>query len=340
MSGPDGAATDARFGFGYGNTIARDAAGNLYFSSSNDSTIRRLSPAGEVTTIAGLWGKGGWADGIGAQARFSGPLGIAFDDTGNLYVADSNNQVIRKITPSRAVTTIAGAVGVSQSVDGPIASARFQDPRGVIVDHNGVIYVAEYGTGKIRKIANGTVSTIANDFGVQGMAVDTNNNIIVADQSKVSRMAPDGTLTFIAGGSSRGFADGTGFAAKFDVIQSLTADATGSVMYVTEQWNGRIRKITSAGVVTTIAGQAFGPPADGTGSAARFSLSIAGIVLDSANGLLYVCDLGTIRKVTTAGVATTIAGNLQGSSVDGPQRSARFYQANGIATRAGRRRRR
>ncbi|MBV9185766.1 MAG: hypothetical protein JO093_09085 [Acidobacteria bacterium] len=331
MSGPDGAAADARLQFGYGNTIARDAAGNLYISST-DSTIRRLSPAGEVTTIAGLWGSSGWADGVGAQARFSNPYGIALDDAGNLYVADAGNQVIRMITlSSHAVTTIAGAPGVAQSVDGSIAAARFNDPRGVIVDHNGVIYVAEYGTGKIRKIANGTVSTVATDFGVQGMAVDTSNNVIVADQMKVSRMAPNGTLTVIAGAFTRGFADGPGTAAKFDTIQGLTADAAGSVMYVTDQWNGRIRKITSAGVVTTVAGANIGPPVDGTGSAAHFSLSVAGIVLDAAHGELYVCDSNTIRKVTTAGVVTTVAGILQYASIDGPARSARFYRANGIA---------
>jgi len=226
-----------------------------------------------VTTLAGTAGMAGSADGTGAAARFNNPGGVATDSTGNVYVADSDNETIRKITTAGVVTTLAGTAGLSGSGDGMGAAARFKGPAGVAIDSAGNIYVADQFNDTLRKVtAAGVVTTLAGTAGFSGSA------------------------------------DGTGAAARFNNPIGVATDSTGNV-YVADSGNDTIRKVTAAGVVTTLAGTAgLSGSADGTGAAARFNFP-RGVAVDSS-GNVYVADTGNslIRKLTPNGTTTTVAG--------------------------------
>ncbi len=196
--------------------IARDSGGTLYVADSMNHTIRKVTAAGAVTTFAGSAGNAGSADGTGNAARFNNPTGITVDGSGNVYVADTNNNLLRRISPAGAVTTIAGVVGVAGSSDGTGSAALFKAPGGLAVDTLGNVYLADTGNSTIRKITpGGVVTTFA---GVPGVA---------------------------------GFKDGTGSDAWFNQPKSLVLDSDGSI-YVADTGNAAIRKITPAGVVSTL----------------------------------------------------------------------------------------
>src|SRR5207245_2356847 len=137
--------------FFYPEGVAVDGSGNVYVADQANFTIRKITPSGVVTTLAGLAGSRGSADGTGSAARFSDPYGVAVDGSGNVYVADTSNYTVRKITPSGVVTTLAGLAGSSGSADGTGSAARFYQPTGVAVDASGSVYVADYGNDTIRK---------------------------------------------------------------------------------------------------------------------------------------------------------------------------------------------
>jgi streptogramin lyase len=307
-------------------------------------------PSGVVTTLAGAAGVTGSADGTGSAARFNIPFGVAVDSSGNAYVSDSRNYTIRKITSAGVVTTLAGTAGLSGDTDGTGAAARFFDPRGVAVDASGNVYVADAAKHTIRKITNaGVVTTLAGTSGVSGtsdgtgaaarfsgplgVAVDSSGNIYVADygNSAIRKISSAGVVTTLAGTAGQaGSTDGTGAAASFRGPYSVTVDSSGNV-YVADYGNSAIRKITSAGVVTTLAGTAGQTGStDGTGAAARFSLP-GGVIVNSS-GVVYVANSFTIRKVTSDGVVTTLAGTAgQAGSTDGTGVAARFAGVYGIA---------
>ncbi len=260
LGSADGTGAQARFRYPHG--VALDAAGNLYVADSGNNTIRRITQAGIVTTIAGRAGEAGSADGSGKDARFNYPYSLALDTAGNLYVADSYNYVIRKLTPDGAVTSFAGLAGVSGRHDGQGDRARFGFPISVALDSSGNVYVADLLNNAIRKIS------------------------------------PDGMVLTLAGRMSydAGNADGTGSAAQFYHPDGLAVDS-GNNLYVADAGNQTIRHITPDGVVTTLAGLAGQPGnADGLGSVARFCHP-ASLALDGL-GNLYVTDVGNaaIRK--------------------------------------------
>ncbi len=261
----DGRGPAARFDHSHG--IAVDTAGTVYASDCGDHTIRKITAAGVATTLAGLAGSSGSANGTGNTARFHGPEGVAVDEHGNVFVADTFSYTIRKITPAGVVTTIAGLPGTTGNADGKGSAARFNVPIGIAIDGQGILYVADGG-------------------------FDT-----MTGNSTIRKVMPDGTVTTLAGLAGQvGHADGTGAAARFFYPVGIAADKGGTV-YVSDSRNFTIRQITPAGVVTTIAGTpgARGV-ADGTGAQVRFNLSQA-IAVDS-DGTLYVGDTGnhTIRK--------------------------------------------
>src|SRR6267154_2251800 len=194
----DGAGAAARFNFPKG--VALDSAGNIYVSDRENHTIRKITPAGAVSTFAGTPDIFGSADGTGAAARFNLPEGVATDSADNVYVADEGNNTIRKITPAGVVTTLAGTAGVSGSSDGTGLAARFNLPRGIATDSAGNLYVAELVNNTIRKITPvGVVSTLAGTTGVigstdaagaaasfnspVGVATDSAGNVYMADTS-------------------------------------------------------------------------------------------------------------------------------------------------------------
>jgi len=262
----DGTGTAAQFNFP--TSMVKDAAGNFYVADRDNHRIRKVTPAGVVTTFAGS-GTAGFTNGTGTGASFNQPYALAIDASDNIYVGDRLNYAIRKITPAGVVTALAGN-GVSGMVDATGSAARFSEPLGIAVDASGNIFVGDYFNNRIRKIT------------------------------------PAGVVTTFAG-TSLGMVDGTGTAAAFNNPFGLAFDAAGN-LYVSDSHNFAIRKITPAGVVTTLAGNGSQGSANGTGSAATFSRPI-GIAAD-ANGNVYECDLDnhTIRKITPAGVVTTFAG--------------------------------
>jgi sugar lactone lactonase YvrE len=305
------------------NGVAVDAAGNVFVADLGNTTIRKIAPSGAVTTFAGHVGFGA-DDGPGPAARFNFPSGVAVDLAGNAYVADTFNNTIRKITPTGAVTTLAGAAGQFGSDDGPGHAARFDFPLGIAVDRAGNVYTTS-NAATVRKITpTGVVTTIAGlseQFGdadgpgrsarfaiPNGLAVAADGTVYVADQenSTIRKIAPDGTVTTLAGSSSlRGGIDGPGRVARFVQPAGLTMDAAGN-LYVSDRGDFTVRKVTPSGDVTTIAGQhGVAGTADGMGNAAQFAFA-GGIAIDP-RGTLFVADSNNrIRQITPAGVVTTI----------------------------------
>lgn len=210
----DGSGTNAHFWAPFGITL--DSAGNIYVADTGNNTIRKISPAGIVSTIAGLAGQAGTNDGVGSIARFRNPWGVAADNGGDVYVADMSNDTIRKITPAGHVFTFAGQAGMSGNADGFGTGARFNNPFGVAVDSAGNVYVSDTANNAIRKITVGrVVTTLA---GLPGYAGNT---------------------------------DGNGPDARFWSPQGLAVDGSGNI-YVADTGNNAIRKITPMGVVTTL----------------------------------------------------------------------------------------
>ena len=294
------------------------------------SARQLLSPmaAGVATTLAGTSGAVGSNDGSGAAARFKYPQGVATDKAGNVYVADTENHLIRKITPAGRVTTLAGSAGVAGSSDGTGPAASFNRPQGVAVDNAGNVYVADTYNHTIRKVTpEGAVSTLAGTADVVGgadgmgpaagfsypgsVATDRAGNVYVADTNNdaIRRITPRGLVTTLAGTvGTVGSSDGAGTAASFHAPRGVTTDEAGN-LYVADTANNVIRKIAPGGVVTTLASPvAFDRP--------------AGIAIDGA-GDIYVADTGSnaIRKITREGVLT-LAGPVTGG----------FSLPSGIAT--------
>src|SRR6266550_5590414 len=322
--------------------VAVDSSNNLYVADSNNCTIRKSTPAAAVTTLAGL-ASPGHTNGTGSAARFDFPQGVAVDTTGKVYVADTVESAIRKITPGAVVSTFAGLPGTSGYIDATGTAARFLFPRWLTVGPFDNVYVGDTFNFVVRKITpNAVVSSVvtspANGAGeVRGVAIDSSGNIYTADSPHhtIRKITPDGTATIFAGlNNTPGSANGIGSAARFNSPAGLAVDGAGNV-YVADSGNNRIRKITPAAKVTTFAGSdspnLFGS-ADGTGTAARFNAPF-GVAVDQS-GNIFVTDTGnnTIRKITPARVVTTLGGlALSPGTSDGTGINARFNSPRGVA---------
>jgi len=264
----DGTGSQARFHDPQG--VAADGAGNLYVAEAASATIRKITPQGAVTTLAGSAGAPGYADGSGGAARFNAPSRLATDSDGNLYVTDSGNSAIRRVTPAGAVVTMAGS-GNCGSSDGSGAQAQFCNPKGIALDRWGNLWVADTGNHTVRRIAtDGKVSTVAGAPGVCGSA------------------------------------DGKG-GARFCGPQDVTVDYWGNV-YVADTGNSTVRMINPEGQVSTLAGLPGQCAAqDGSPNVSRLC-SPSGIDVEGND--LYVADTGnaTIRRINLDNVTSTVAG--------------------------------
>lgn len=299
-----------------------------------------------VSTFAGS-GQRGSTDGIGTSASFNKPIGIAIDAAGNLIVVDQLNALIRKISPATVVTTLAGN-GFPGFADGQGTTAQISYAYGVAVDASGYAYLADFNNNRIRKISptglvttfagsgqtgatNGNVNT-ASFYGPTDVALDASGNVYVADNYNniIRKITPDGMVSTLAGSGTPGNANGKGTAASFYSPGGLAVDAAGNV-YVGDAINNMIRKITPQGVVTTFAGSGQPGSVDGRGTGASFSLPY-GLAFD-ASGNLIVADYGNnkIRKVSPQGVVTTLAGNGVAGFANGPSASASFSSPYDVA---------
>jgi len=292
-------------------------------ATSTTATIAGSSTSYAMNSLAGLNTRGS-ADGVGVAARFSGPNGIAFDVTGNAYIADTNNHTIRRVAPDGLVSTIAGSPGFAGFTDGPVASARLVNPIGVVVAPNGDLYVLQ--PTMVRKISGGTVSTLAGSSasgaldGVGTAArfanltrgiVDAEGNLYVGDSTAIRKITPSGTVTTFAGTlGTIGYVDGAPGVARVNGPRGFAFQPDGSLLFL-DSSNSALRKADAAGAVTTLAGSP--PPSasstylDGAGTAARFA--VPQDLARAPDGTLYIIDgSSTVRRVDTALNVTTIAG--------------------------------
>ena len=322
--------TGSQARFSYPNSVAVDASGTVYVADTGNNTIRKLVFSGTictVSTLAGTAGVSGTADGIGGAAQFNNPVGIAVDASGNVYLADTGNHTIRKVSSSGQVITLAGNPGVVGDQNGTGAGALFCQPSGIAVDGGGNVYVADTGNHMIRKITSGgVVTTLAGCSSVTGfvdgtgsgalfnapggLALDGSGNLIVADtlNNLIRKVTPAGVVTTLAGAINYGSFDGTGTNATFNLPSAVAVDGAGNV-YVADTYNATIRMIAPGGGVTTLSGSTCTSGfVDGAGTAAKFNFP-GGIAVD-ANGTVYVADTCNhmIRKMLSNSVFT-VAGS-------------------------------
>ncbi len=304
-------------------SVSLDPQGNLLVADSFNHCIRLIHPDGTVRTVAGICGeRAGYIDGPADQARFFWPTHAIADSAGNVYVADSWNNVVRVVTPDGNVSTLAGEqVGYR---DGPALQARFGRPNGLLLDADGNILVADLDNNCIRKISpDGWVTTIAGAeerayadgpalqarFGApNSLAFDTEGNLIVAEAfyghnfpgwPRVRRISPDGTVTTVAGDGQRGYADGPAVQAQFHFPMGPSIDHNGNI-FVADDFNHVIRVIRPDGEVLTLAGTGEPGYRDGAADTAQFDHPLWTAL--GVDGSLYVADSGNncIRKIVPA----------------------------------------
>jgi sugar lactone lactonase YvrE len=313
--------------------LAVDTLGNIYVAETANHQIKRISPDGTSTTVAGN-GTAGFADGDAATAQFNQPQDIAIGEDGTIYVADSLNHRIRVIDPDGTVRTLAGT-GESSFTDGDPSAARFNEPHGIAIDENGLLYVADRNNHRIRTVeSDGTTSTLAGT-GVAGtengpaatatlnapfaLVIDEDGTIYLTEEdSHTIRKISSGTVSILAG-STQGFAEGEGENAMFSAPRGLALDSSGNIV-VADTGNNQIRLITPSGTVTTLAGSGAAGNSDGLGdlegvegTAAEFD-SPASIALDP-DGSLIVGEAtnGTIRRIASNTILVEAATELTGT---------------------------
>ena len=275
--------------------LAVDGSGNTYVADQYNNTIRKITAGGVVSTLAGS-GTRGHADGIGAEASFSDPTSVALDAVGNLYVADYSNNAIRRITPDGIVTTLAGSPTASFA-DGTGTAASFRGPFAVTIDNDAAVLVADSGNNRIRRVTQA------------------------------------GVVTTVAGTGLSGLTNGPASQAGFNFPAGIAVDSNRTV-YVSDNGHHVIRKITTGGVVSTLAGSGSLGQSNGLAAAASFYYP-AGLAVDGVGNVIVADSVNNlVRMVTPDGWVSTLAGTGSRSFADGPAVNAAFNQLAGVAVTA------
>ena len=339
--------------------VAVGGFGNLYISNYSTHRILRVDAFGTITTVAGTGAAGFSGDGGPAtEAQLNRPSNVALDSSGNLYIADTGNQRIRKVDAGGTITTVAGTGTQGSSGDGGAATAaQLNNPIGVALDGSGNLYLADTRNNRIRKVdAGGTITTAAGaetqgsrgvggrateaqlDFPIDVVVDDGSGNLYIADSSnhRILKVDAGGTITAAAGTGSHGFRGdgGPATAARLRFPHGAAVDRSGN-LYIADTRNHRIRKVDADGTITTVAGtgtDGFGGDS-GPASAAQLNRP-AGVAVDGS-GNLFIADTNNhrIRKVDADGTIITVAGTRgQGFSGDGgPATAAQLNGPNGVA---------
>jgi len=313
-------------------SVSLDGSNNIYILENGDSRIRKIDSSGNISTIAGTGVAGFAGDGSAASnAQMNFPTGMAIDSSGNLYIADTLNGRVRKIS-SNNISSIAGNGVLSYSGDGGLAtSAQMNYTFAVAADSSGNVYIADSANHVVRRVAkSGVITTFAGNgnpgFGgdggaaasaqlnsPQGVAVDAAGNVYIADtqNDRIRRVTPTGAISTYAGNGTPGFGGDGGAAAsaQVDTPVGLAVDA-GSNLYIADLGNSRIRRVSSAGTITTIAGNGIAGYTSDGGQATSAALNLPQGVAVDAGGTVYIADTGNnrVRRVA-GGTITTIAGN-------------------------------
>ncbi len=298
--------------------VAIDKAGNVYIADDHNYRIRKVSPGGTISTFAGNGTAGFSGDGGQASmAELSYPTGVAIDTAGNLYIADENNNRIRKVNASGVISTYAGTGSVGFGGDGgPATNAEFNVPSGVAVDKSGNLYISDFYNYRVRKVnTSGVISTVAGDgvygFGgdggqatsakigsILGVGVDQAGNVYIPDQSngRIRKVDVSGVITTFAGSSTQGYSGDWGPAtdAELSYPYGVCSDASGNI-YIADYNNARVRVVKTNGIITTIAGTGFPAYYGDGGLAADAEISyITGVGADDL-GNIYIADEGNAR---------------------------------------------
>ena len=313
--------------------IAKDASGNIFVADSDNQLIIKISPDGTLTVVAGNGLPGYSGDGESAtSASLFNPRGIGLDAAGNVYIADTDNNAVRKVSTDGIITTIAGNGEAGFSGDGGQAiNALLDNPADVEVTAAGNIYIADRNNNRVRKISsNGTISTIAgnNDFlysgdgdlainasiDPQGLAIDATGNIYIADRinNRIRKVGLDGIISTVAGDGGQDFSGDGGLAVNASLAQpfGVAVDTAGN-LFITDSLNDRIRRVSSNGIISTVAGNGADTFAGDGGQATAASLNEPTNATVDAAGNLYIADTFNrrVRHVATNGIIRTIAGN-------------------------------